>query len=142
MSNTLAATATLANTSPIVANLVRAIKYADKNEVRWSAYVAEFGVTLENHREHAVALADLAFPAQAGTPQKVRDENGKQTRTEYGNRVNTIATGLKRNLPKADKAETVEPDRLAALVRAAERATEAGHTPEQIMAALATVLDA
>lgn len=135
MSNTATAPAALVLSADdtIAVALVATIKSAVNGAKKYAEYVEHYGITREDVKVHAAALAVLAYP----NDEPVQKKNGERTR--YGHAVNAAATGLRRAL---GKAETVEPDRLAALVKAAERAVNDGHTPEQIMAALATVLDA
>lgn len=65
---------------------------------RYATYVASHGVTVENLKSHADALAALAYPSD----EPVQAKDGKRTR--YGVTLNTIKTGLKRALSTDDDA--------------------------------------
>lgn len=133
MSNTATTPAVvLTSDDTTAAALVATIKAAVNGAAKYAAYVEAHAVTRDNVKDHARALAVLAYP----NDEPVQKKNGERTR--FGHAVNAAATGLRRALPAA---ESTEPDRIIALIKAAQRATEAGHTPEEIMAALATVLD-
>lgn len=127
----------LTTDDPTAAALVATIKGAVNGAGKYGAYVAAHGVTRENVKEHARALAVLAYPNDKPV-QTVKDENGTKTRTRFGNAVQAAGAGLRAHLESKPRKER---DLLAELVKAAERAADNGHTPEDIMAALKAVLD-
>lgn len=115
------------------AALVATIKASVNGGKKYAEYVAAHNLTREDVKVHAAALAVLAYP----NDEPVQKKNNERTR--YGHAVNAAATGLRRALGPAESKPT---DLIAALVKACERATEAGHTPEEIMSALQSVIEA
>lgn len=134
MSNaTIPASIVLTSDDTVAVALVATIKASVNGAKKYAEYVEHYGLTREDVKAHAAALAALAYP----NDEPVQKKNGERTR--YGHAVNAAATGLRRAL---GKAESPEPDLLKSIVTAVERAEKAGHTPEEIMGALQFLLDA
>lgn len=118
-----------------VKNLVAAIRTDVRSAAVYGAYVASHGVTRENVAAHAQALAVLAFPKDKPV-QTVKDEEGKKTRTQFGNAVQAAAKGMRAHLDAAPKKDR---DLLAELAKLADKARDAGHSQGAILAALQSV---
>lgn len=77
------------------APLVAVIKSTVNGAAKYAAYVTAHGVTRENVKFHAAALAVLAYP----NDKPVQKIDG--TRTRFGNAVQAAGAGLRRALPAA-----------------------------------------
>lgn len=132
---TLDSTIVLTNDDPTAHALIATIRGAVNGNGKYGAYVTAHAVTRDNVKDHARALAVLAYPNDKPV-QTVKDENGTKVRTRFGNAVQAAGAGLRAHLtPNEPKPR----DLMAALIKAAERAIEGGHTPEEVMAALAAL---
>lgn len=96
-------TITLTADDAVAMRLVAHIKSEVNGLPKWAAYVETHGVTRENVKDHAAALAALAYPNE---PQ-VQRKDGK--RTKFGNAVQAAGNGLRRALGKDEDAETDKP---------------------------------
>lgn len=134
---TIDSTIVLTNDDTTAVALIATIKGAVNGTGKYAAYVAAHSVTRDNVKDHARALAVLAYPNDKPV-QTVKDDNGTKVRTRFGNAVQAAGAGLRAHLEAPVRKER---DLLAELVKAAERAADNGHTPEDIMAALKAVLD-
>ena len=119
---------------------VKAVVNQVKSDLRggskYAAYVAEFKVTRETVKDHALAIARLVTPE---TPQTTTDENGVKSRTRFGNAVQAAGNGLRSALPKDEAKPT---DWLRLVKQAAENAHEKGEiSVDKIMAAVAETLN-
>lgn len=122
-----ASTIVLTNDDATAAALVATIKSAVNGAGKYAAYVASHGVTRESVKDHARALAVLAYPKD----EPIQKRDG--VRTRFGNAVQAAGNGLRGALPKS---EPKTPDLLASLTAAASRAVGNGHTAEELTAAL------
>lgn len=111
--------------------LVATIRGAVNGRGKYAAYVATFGVTRENVKHHALALAVAAYP----NDEPVQKTDG--TRTRFGNAVQAAGNGLRAALPQNEAAET---DYLARVVKAAEAAMAHDVDADTIKAALDGIL--
>lgn len=142
MTNTIATAATidttivLTNDDPTAAALIATIKGAVNGAGKYGAYVTAHTVTRENVKDHARALAVLAYPNDKPV-QTVKDENGTKVRTRFGNAVQAAGAGLRAHLESKPKKDR---DLISELIKAAERAADNGHTAEEIMAAIKLTL--
>lgn len=93
---------------------------------KYAAYVAAHAVTRETVKDHALALAVLAYPSDA----PVQKKDGKRTR--FGNAVQKAGAGLRSTF---DKEETTA-DYLARVVKAAQSAEEHEVSPADIVEAV------
>lgn len=109
--------------------LVATIRAAVNGQGKYAAYVAANPVKADNVKDHARALAMLAYPNDA----PVQKKDGKRTR--FGNAVQAAGNGLRGALDKGDP-EQAAVDYLKAVLKAAEKATAHDITVEQIIAAL------
>jgi len=125
------------NTTPAVilsaddataAALVRTIHGAVAGRGKYAAYVAAHDVTRENVKDHAFALAVLAYPNDE-TVQTVKDADGNKVRTRFGNAVQAAGYGLRQALPAAAPKPT---DYLANITKAVEAALAHGIDPTVI----------
>lgn len=84
--------------------LVATIKAAVNGNGKYAAYVTEHEVTRETVKDHAAALAALAYPKD----ETVQKRDGKRTR--FGNAVQAAGNGLRNALSKdeSDGEETVQ----------------------------------
>lgn len=98
---------------------VKAIVFRVRGEVRgmvaYADYVKAFNVTADTVKDHARAIADLAFPKYKG----VQAVDG--VRTEYGNAVQAAGNGLRRALGKDENGGEDAPKSL--LTTAGKHAT-------------------
>lgn len=102
--------------TPINADaVVKAVRYAVRAQGSWATYVADNGVTRDTVKDHALALAMLAFP----NDEPVQKTNGSRTR--FGNAVQAAANGMRYVLDKDETDETDKPVNL--LTRAGIKAT-------------------
>lgn len=85
-------TVTLDADNATVKAVVNQIKSDMRGRGKYSAYVAEFGVTRETVKDHALALARLV------TPETAQKTDGKRTR--FGNAVQAAGNGLRSVLDK------------------------------------------
>lgn len=92
--NTITLTDEHGNVFPTAAALVYYIRAEVNGLPKWEAYATEYGVTRETVKDHAVALAVLAYPNE----EPVQKQNGK--RTKFGNAVQAAGNGLRRALGK------------------------------------------
>jgi hypothetical protein len=82
--------------------LVATIKAAVNGNGKYAAYVSEHSVTRETVKDHAFALATLAYPKD----ETVQKKDGKRTR--FGNAVQAAGNGLRSALDKDESdGETV-----------------------------------
>lgn len=79
--------------------VVNQVKSDMRGGAKYGAYVAEFNVTRETVKDHALAIARLVTPE---TAQKV---DGKRTR--FGNAVQAAGNGLRSHLDKAEGTNAV-----------------------------------
>lgn len=126
-----AAAIVLTSDDATAAALVATLKSAVNGGAKYGAYVAAHGVTRENVKHHATALAVLAYPNDEPIVTKVID--GTRTRTRFGNAVQAARAGMVKHL---EPAATKPSDLLALLTKAATKAIDGGHTAEEITAAL------
>lgn len=84
----------------IAQSLVATIRAAVNGSGKYAAYVAEFEVTRETVKDHAVALATLAYPNE----KPVQKTDGK--RTKFGNAVQAAGFGLRAALGKNESDGT------------------------------------
>lgn len=116
-----------ATAKPLVAHIRSAVNSAAK----YSAYVEAHGVTRETVKDHAAALATLAYPNDA----PVQKKDG--TRTRFGNAVQAAGAGLRKAL---GSKEPVPTDYLLRVQKAVEAAVEHEVDAEMIKAAIADLL--
>jgi hypothetical protein len=102
MSNTSATSASvvLSSDDATAYALVSIIRAAVRGESRYAAYVVAHEVTRETVKDHALALAVLAFPTAA----PVQKTDGK--RTKFGNAVQAAGAGLRRALESDESDES------------------------------------
>ena len=81
--------------------LVATIKGAVNGSGKYSAYVAAHNVTRETVKDHAAALAALAYPKDAPFQKKDGD------RTRFGNAVQAAGNGLRAALGKGEGSAKV-----------------------------------
>jgi len=114
---------------------VKAVRYAVRARGTWLAYVNDNGVTRETVKDHALALAILAYPNDA----QVQKQDGQRTR--FGNAVQAAGNGMRSVL---DKDETTKnTDWLKLVKQAAANAHNKGEIPtDQIVAAVMDALKA
>lgn len=82
------------------ARLVDVIRSAVNGRGKYGAYVTEMNVTRDNVKDHAVALASLAYPNDK--PVQATRVEGKSVRTRFGNAVQAARAGLVAELAKQD----------------------------------------
>ena len=118
--------------------LVSTIKAAVNGAGKYVAYVKTHNVTRANVKDHAVALATLAYPNDKPV-QTYKDEEGKKVRTRFGNAVQAAAAGLRVALGEDMTKKPV--DWLKMVKQAAQNAHEKGNVSEDaIMAAVKDAL--
>jgi len=126
------------DTDDTAAALVATIRHAVNGTKKYAAYIAartEAGtpVTRDNVKDHALALAVLAYP----NDKPVQKIDGKRTR--FGNAVQAPGNGLRSALGTEDSEDT--PTDWTKLVRrAVENAHSKGDIPNDVI--VATVADA
>lgn len=141
MSNTATTTSTSTTTitDPTTAEaLVTMVKNQMKQDkIRYSAYVRENGVTVDNVADHVKALREMAFPgikadgrAEFGTPE--RDAKRFADKVRLGLRTHIG------DAPEDRKAD--ETDWIARLTNDASKALQAGHSADDVMSAVKAVL--
>lgn len=121
------------NVVPAAAALVHYIRAEVNGAPKWSTYVESFGVTRESVKDHAAALATLAYPNE----KPVQKVDG--TRTKFGNAVQAAGNGLRRALGKADNGAS-ETDYLARIIKAVESGLSHDVDADTIKAALDALL--
>lgn len=127
-------TIVLSTDDKTAAALVATIRASVNGLGKYAAYVTEHSVTRETVKDHAFALAVLAYPNDA----PVQKKDGKRTR--FGNAVQAAGNGLRNTLDK-DDADDKTPDYLALAVKAALAARDKGEkTDAQIMIAVREAL--
>lgn len=94
--NTITLTADDKTASALVATIRAAVNGAGK----YVAYVAAHEVTRETVKDHALALAVLAYPNE----KPVQKKDGK--RTKFGNAVQAAGNGLRAALDKDEDDDT------------------------------------
>lgn len=109
-------TITLSVDDAVAMALVSHIRSEVNGLPKWAMYVDTHGVTSETVKDHAVALAVLAYP---NIPQ-VQKKDGK--RTKFGNAVQAAGNGLRRAISK-DSDNDGEPAVQALLTKAGFAAT-------------------
>lgn len=82
-------TITLSATDKTAAALVATIRAAVNGTGKYVAYVADHTVTRDNVKDHARALAVLAYPSE----KPVQTKDG--ARTKFGNAVQAAGNGLR-----------------------------------------------
>lgn len=92
-------TITLSADDTTAAALVATIKAAVNGAGKYVAYVEAHAVTTDNVKDHARALASLAYPNDEPTQKK----DGKRTR--FGNAVQAAGNGLRAALVKDDDTD-------------------------------------
>jgi hypothetical protein len=121
---------TLPEDNATVKAVVGQIKSDMRGGSKYGAYVAEFGVTHDNVKDHALALARLV------TPETAQKKDGQRTR--FGNAVQAAGNGLRSALGKKEGTAT---DWLRLVKQAAENASVKGEIPvDVILAAVAETL--
>lgn len=118
----------LTNDDTTAKALVAHIKSSVNSAAKYSAYVEAHGVTRENVKHHAAALATLTYPNDA----PVQKKDG--TRTRYGNAVQAAGAGLRKALGKADNETTT--DYLARVLKAADSAIDHEVDAAKVLAAV------
>jgi hypothetical protein len=121
----------LATDDATAAPLVAHIKSSVNSAAKYSAYVTAHGVTRDNVKHHAAALAVLAYPNE----KPVQKVDGK--RTKFGNAVQAAGAGLRKAL---GTAEPVPTDYLLRVQKAVEAAVEHDVDAEMIREAIAGLL--
>lgn len=124
-------TITISTDNATVKAIVAQVRSDMRGAGKYLAYVAEFSVTRETVKDHALAIAALVYPIDA----PVQKKDG--TRTRFGNAVQAAGNGLRSALPK-DETETT-PDWLALAVQAARNAHDKGEISTE---AILTVITA
>lgn len=94
---------------------VNAVRYAVKARGTWVKYVTDNKVTRETVKDHAAALAALAYPSD----KPIQRVDG--TRTRYGNAVQAAGNGMRAALDKEESDG--EPTVQALLTKAGFAAT-------------------
>lgn len=120
--------------SGLVKPLIATIRAAVNGQGKYAAYVTPYGVTRENVKHHALALAALAYPSD----KPVQKVDGKRTR--FGNAVQAAGNGLRAALDKGDPTQATT-DYLAAVLKAAGKAVEHDVSPESVRAAVEEYLN-
>lgn len=115
VTNTIVEIAGNATAGALVATIRAAVNGAGK----YAAYVAEFSVTRETVKDHAAALATLAYPSD----KPVQKVDGKRTR--YGNAVQAAGNGLRAALGKSE-SEAATTDWLVKIRKDADKAISEG----------------
>lgn len=82
--------------------LVATIKGAVNGIGKYAAYVEAHKVTRETVKDHARALAVLAYPHEKPI-QTVTDADGNKCRTKFGNAVQAAGNGLRAALPETEQ---------------------------------------
>jgi hypothetical protein len=93
--NTITLTADDTTASALVATIRAAVNGAGK----YVAYVAAHNVTRDTVKDHALALAVLAYPNE----KPVQKKDG--SRTKFGNAVQAAGNGLRAALDKDEESE-------------------------------------
>lgn len=127
-------TITLASDDATAVALVSTIKAAVNGNGKYAAYIAAHNVTRENVKDHALALATMAYP----NDKPVQKADGKRTR--FGNAVQAAGNGLRHALPK-DDLTAAEKDYLAVVLKSVKAATDHGIDAEKVLAAVADTLN-
>lgn len=113
--------------------LVDTIKAAVNGAGKYAAYVTDHKVDRDNIKDHARALAVLAYP----NDEPVQKKDGQRTR--FGNAVQAAGNGLRAALGKDESEKNTDWMRL--VKQAAENAAnKGGFSAEQILAAVADTL--
>lgn len=111
--------------------VVAQVKSDMRGGAKYATYVAEFGVTHDNVKDHARAIAALVTPVTAQAKDGVR--------TRYGNAVQAAGNGLRSALGKKDGAKDTDWIRLVR--QAAENAhTKGERSVDEVIAAVADAL--
>lgn len=113
--NDTAATVILTADDATANALVATIRAAVNGAGKYAAYVEAHDVTRDNVKDHARALASLAYP----NDEPVQKKDGARTR--YGNAVQAAGNGLRAALASDDTADDDRPVNL--LTRAGLAAT-------------------
>jgi len=138
MSNNTESMLTIPADNATVKAVVNQIKSDMRGSGKYAAYVAEFKVTRETVKDHALALARLVTPE---TPQTTKDENGNKVRTRFGNAVQAAGNGLRSALGKDDSPK--QTDWIKLVRQAAENAHNKGEfSADVILANVAQALAA
>jgi uncharacterized protein YecA (UPF0149 family) len=116
-----------ATAKPLIAHIKSSVNSAAK----YSAYVTAHGVTRDNVKHHAAALAVLAYPGDAPVQRK----DGQRTR--FGNAVQAAGAGLRKAL---GSKEPVATDYLLRVQKAVEAAVDHDIDAEMIREAIAGLL--
>lgn len=127
MTNNNAPAVVLSSDDKTAAALVATIRAAVNGNGKYAAYVTAHNVTRETVKDHAVALASLAYPSDA----PVQKKDGKRTR--FGNAVQAAGNGLRGAL---DKRETTPTDYLAQVLKSIDAAIDHEVTGEELAAAI------
>lgn len=125
----------LTNDDATAAALVASIKSSVNSAPKYAAYVEAHGVNRSNLKDHARALAVLSYPNDEPV-QTTKTDDGTKVRTRFGNAVQAAGAGLRKHVEAPARKDR---DLLAELVKAADRAREAGIDDDTIAAALALV---
>lgn len=125
---------TLDPNNATVKSVVAQVKSDMRGAGKYATYVAEFGVTHDTVKDHALALARLV------TPETAQKKDG--VRTRFGNAVQAAGYGLRTALGKGDK-EPKDTDWIRLVRQAAENAAnKGGKSADEIMAAVKDALNA
>lgn len=124
-------TITLDADNATVKAIVAQVKSDMRGASKYGTYVAEFNVTHDTVKEHALAIARLV------TPETAQKKDG--VRTRFGNAVQAAGNGLRSALGKKDgKPDT---DWIRLVRQAAENAQNKGEIhPDAILNAVAEAL--
>lgn len=122
----------LDETNATVKSIVAQVKSDMRGGAKYATYVAEFGVTHDTVKDHALAIARLV------TPETAQKKDG--VRTRFGNAVQAAGNGLRSALGKKDGA--TDTDWIRLVRQAAENAHNKGEfTADVILHAVAEALD-
>lgn len=110
--------------------LVDTIKAATNGLGKYAAYVEAHNVTKDTVKDHALALAILAYPNLK--PVQTEKVDGVKVRTKFGNAVQAAGAGLRNALP--EQPSTSSTDWLAKIVKDADGAIGDGVDAEQVLA--------
>lgn len=109
--------------------LVATIRHAVNGVGKYAAYVAAHNVTRENVKNHALALAILAYPSD--TPIQKKDDK----RTRFGNAVQAAGKGLRSALDTEEGDDSAATDWTKLVRQAVENARDKGEVPADAIAA-------
>jgi hypothetical protein len=124
-------TITIDPNNATVKSVVAQVKSDMRGPGKYATYVAEFNVTHDTVKDHALAIARLV------TPETAQKKDG--TRTRFGNAVQAAGYGLRTALGK--KESNKDTDWIRLVRQAAENAAnKGGKSADEIMAAVKDAL--